>query len=91
MRVDVAKDLQQQNVGEGKGPAEKSSQSSGGQAASADLEILPSQAPLIRQAAASEEVNAEAVAEARQLSESGQLDTEGAARRVAETMLAFGA
>ncbi|MBM4019088.1 MAG: hypothetical protein FJ288_12295 [Planctomycetes bacterium] len=44
-------------------------------------------AALVRQAAAADEVNSGAVADARRLLESGQLDTPEAIRRAAESIL----
>ena len=47
-------------------------------------------APYVRAAMAAEEVDGQAVAEARKLLQSGQLDTPEAARRAAEALLMVG-
>ena len=46
--------------------------------------------PYIRKAAASEEVNLQAIAEAKKLLASGELDTPAAAQRAAERILSTG-
>ncbi len=45
---------------------------------------------LIEQARAADEINSEAIAEAKKLIESGELDSSDAARRAAEALIRFG-
>ena len=61
-----------------------------GSAAGLATAIATAKPALVRQAAASPEVNAQAVAEARRLLQAGQLDTPEAARAVAEAILTRG-
>lgn len=65
--------------------AARAATESGGTAA-----ISPAKPSLVRQAAASPEVNAQAVADARRLLQAGQLDTPEAARAAAEAILTRG-
>ena len=54
------------------------------------VELLSSQQAYVDQAAAAEEIDQKAVAEARELIRTGQLDTPEALRRAAEALLKFG-
>jgi hypothetical protein len=52
--------------------------------------VGPSDVPYVKQALATEDINDQAVAEARQLLQSGQLDTPQTAARAAQAMVDFG-
>jgi hypothetical protein len=54
------------------------------------VELLPSQQAYVAQAAAAEELDQQAVAAARELLRTGQLDTPEAVQRAAEALLKFG-
>jgi hypothetical protein len=56
----------------------------------AQAELYGPQKEYIRSATAAQDVNKQAVAEARELLKSGKLDTADAARRAAEAMLGLG-
>lgn len=93
VRIDGSNWVQPQGTGEVPQPVHKPSSS----ADSADAKIAAdgsqtrsALAPYVRAAMAAEEVNELAVAEARKLLRSGQLDTLDAARRAAEALLARG-
>lgn len=84
------------SVGSHKAPDEKGPKAPGAdeKAAGADsagsLEVISSQERLIAAAAAVEDVNVQAVEEARTLIASGQLDTPEAARRAAQAIVDLG-
>ena len=58
-----------------------------GEDAKADFEMISTAQPYVAQAMAGDEVNSEAVARAKQLLQTGQLDTPEAIRRAASAML----
>lgn len=57
---------------------------------SVDAQVQSTQKPYIAMAMAGDEINTQAVEEAKALLQSGQLDTPEAARRAAEAILSFG-
>lgn len=74
--------------GAAKGPQGSASEAASQQAGG--LEVIPSQKHLIAAAAASEDVDARAVEEARAVLRSGQLDTPEAAARAAQALVDLG-
>ncbi len=68
----------------------QTSTSSSGATNEADSEVLSANIDYIRQAIETEDIDAAAVAEARQLLESGDLDTPEVATRAAELIIKLG-
>lgn len=93
MRIDGTHGLEPQGLPEGKPSLPKTPASGDAREpeTSADgLVVSRSHEPYIHQAMAAEEINTQAVAEARRLLRSGELDTPEAARRAAETIMRLG-
>lgn len=96
MRIDGTMGPEYLNLPSGEGKSSKSKifgnpdSSSKGAKIDSGHEHVSAHKSLIQAALAAEEVNSKAVAEARQLLESGQLDTPEAAERAARNMLDLG-
>lgn len=93
MRIDGTNGLPPQGTPEPAQPSQKlprPSDSADAKVGGDDLQIRSSLDPYVRAALAGEEVDEQAVAEARRLMESGQLDSPEAARRAAEALLRDG-
>jgi len=91
VRIDGANSVQPQGTPESPQSPQKSLPRSGDARIDAGGRKLdPALAPYVRAAMAGEEINQQAVAEARRLLQSGQLDTPDAARRAAEALTRLG-
>ena len=93
MRIDGAQGIGGQGLPEPGKPAggvAPAANALNSDAAAVDSQVLAGVAPYIRQANESEPVNAQAVAEARELLRNGQLDTPDAVRRAAQAILDLG-
>ena len=93
MRIDGTHGLEPQGLPEGNPSLPKTPHPGDvdqAQSSAEDIIVSRSHEPYIRQAMAAEEVNTQAVAEARKLLRSGQLDTPEAARRAAQAILRLG-
>lgn len=93
MRIDGANSLRPHDPSGAAKPPQDSSRPSGAADArktARDSEIESMLAPYLRAAMAGEEIDEQAVAEARRLLQSGQLDTPEGARRAAEALMRLG-
>lgn len=93
MRIDAANLIPPDAPGNGPQSVQKPSSpgdSADARIADDDTEIRSALAPYVRAAMAAEEVDEQAVADARNLLRSGQLDSPEAARRAAESLLRLG-
>ena len=92
MRIDGTHGLEPQGLPDSKPPLPKTSLPGDASEAetSAESVVSRSHEPYVRQAMAADEINTQAVAEARELLQSGQLDTPEAARRAAQTIMRLG-
>lgn len=91
MRIDPTHGIDSRPIGDGKLPAAGTyTPAPAGPSIEQAFSLDRSQQPLIDRAKALDEVNLQAVEEARKLLESGQLDTPQASLRAADAMLKFG-
>lgn len=90
MRIDGTFGPEFTNLPKGKAGGEKSKASTDRTAPAEGLEVISEHKALVQQALATDEVNTQAVEDARQMLESGALDTPEAARRAAQNILDLG-
>ena len=93
MRIDGTHNVDPRGLPEGSTPVSQTPRSKGSQGAGSapdDQVILESPGPYVRQALAGEDVNLQAIEEAKKLLASGQLDTPQAILRAAEAIIERG-
>lgn len=90
MRIDGTNGLQGGGLTDGTSRAPKNTHAAGTPEASQGTELRLSQTPYIQAASATDEVDMQAVAAAKELIQSGQLDTPEAAQRAAQNILDLG-